>query len=134
MATQTPGERAAHSASMLASEIELLADPGVAGLGRSLALVLCGAMEHPAATGQAWFRYAMRLAEIPPAARSNSLDPASYSLRVYHQAFAEFVDQLITAASLGRIEETKARLMTGLMLDALAPGNFWPASPAAGRE
>jgi hypothetical protein len=46
---------------------------------------------------------------------------------MYHQAFAEFVDELVTAAGLERIQETKARLLTGLMMDALAPANFLPA-------
>lgn len=155
MTNQTPGERAEDAASALASEIDLLADPDVAGLGRSLAMVLRGAMGHPADAAQAWFRYALRLAEIPPVALSSwtgtaaappaqldpkdrrfadrtwSENPAFRSLRMYHQAFAEFVDQLVTAASLGRTEETKARLLTGLMMDALAPANFLPASPAA---
>ena len=31
------------------------------------------------------------------------------------------------AAGLERIQETKARLLTGLMMDALAPANFLPA-------
>ena len=133
---------------MLAPEIDLLADPDVAGLGRSLAMVLRGAMENPAAVTQAWLRYALHLAEIPPVALSSwmgtaatppvplnpkdrrfadrtwSENPAFYSLRMYHQAFAEFVDQLVTAAGLERIQETKARLLTGLMMDALAPTNF----------
>lgn len=152
---QTPGEEAENAAFVLAPEIDLLADPDVAGLGRSLAMVLRGAMEHPAEAAQAWSRYALRLAEIPPVALSNwmgtgatppvllnpkdrrfadptwSANPAFYSLRMYHQAFAEFVDQLVTAAGLERIQETKARLLTGLMMDALAPTNFLLTNPAA---
>jgi polyhydroxyalkanoate synthase len=155
MTNQTPEEPAEHAASVLAPEINLLADPDVAGLGRSLAMVLRGAMEHPADAAQAWFRYAARLAEIPPVALSTwmgipatppvplnpkdrrfadrtwSENPAFYSLRMYHQAFAEFVDQLVTAARLERIQETKARLLTGLMMDTLAPTNFLLTNPAA---
>jgi polyhydroxyalkanoate synthase len=153
MTTDPPGEQAEHAASVLAPEIDLLADPDVAGLGRSLTTVLRGAMDNPAAVGQAWLRYEQRLAEIPPAAPSNwtgtaatppaplkekdrrfadrarSENPAFYSLRMYHQAFAEFVDGLVTAARLERIQETKARLLTGLMMDALAPANFLPTKP-----
>ncbi len=43
---ETPGEEAANAACVLAPEIDLLADPDVAGLGRSLAVVLHGAMEN----------------------------------------------------------------------------------------
>ena len=155
MTTETPGEQAEQAASVLAPEIDSLADPDVAGLGRSLATVLRGAMENPAAVTQAWLRYALHLAEIPPVALSSwmgtaatppvqlnpkdrrfadrtwSENPAFYSLRMYHQAFAEFVDQLVTAARLERIQETKARLLTGLMMDALAPTNFLLTNPAA---
>jgi hypothetical protein len=151
MTTDTPGEQAEHAAPVLAPEIDFLADPDVAGLGRSLAAVLHGAMDNPAAVGQAWLRYARRLAEIPPvelsgwvgteatppvslkekdrrfAARTWSENPAFYSLRIYHQAFGEFVDELVIAAGLDRVQETKARLLTGLMMDTLAPTNFLPA-------
>ena len=92
-------------------------------------------MANPAAVSQAWLRYARRLAEIPQVALSSwmetaatpSANPAFSALRMYHQAFAEFVAELVTAAGLDRIQETKARLLTGLMMDALAPANFLPA-------
>jgi polyhydroxyalkanoate synthase len=153
MTAEKPGERGEHAASMLGPEIDFLADPDVAGLGRALAAVLRGATENPAAVRQAWLRYATRLAEIPPVALSNwmgtaaapslalnpkdrhfadrawSDNPAFHALRMYHQAFAEFVDQLVTAAGLDRIQETKARLLTGLMMDALAPTNFLLTNP-----
>jgi polyhydroxyalkanoate synthase len=155
MTNQTPGDQGEHAASMLALEMDFLADPDVAGLGRSLAAVLSGAMQNPAAVSQAWLRYAMRLAEIPPVALSSwmgtaatppvaldprdrrfadrawSENPAYYALRMYHQAFADFVDQLITAAGLEPGQQAKARLLTGLMMDALAPTNFLATNPAA---
>ncbi len=155
MTTETSGEQAEHAASVLAPEIDFLADPDVAGLGRSLATVLNGATENPAAVGQAWLRYALHLAEIPAVALSSwmgtaatppvplnpkdrrfadrtwSENPAFYSLRMYHQAFAEFVGELVTAARLESIQETKARLLTGLMMDTLAPTNFLLTNPAA---
>jgi len=137
MTTDTPGESPEHAASALAREIEFLADPDVAGLGRSLAAVLRGAVDNPTAVSQAWLRYAQRLAAIPQVVLSNRmgtaatppmpLNPAFYALRMYHQAFAEFVAELVTAAGLERIQETKARLLTALMMDALAPANFLPA-------
>ncbi len=154
MTAETPGEQGEHAASVLGPEVDFLADPDVAGLGRSLAAVLRGAMENPDAVRQAWLRYATQLAEIPPVALSSWMEtatrqpvavnpedrrfadrawpdnPAFCALRMYHQAFAEFVDQLVTAAGLERSQETKTRLMTGLMMDALAPANFLATNPA----
>jgi len=63
--------------------------------------------------------------------RAWSENPAFYALRMYHQAFAEFVDQLVTAAGLAHSHQVKARLLTGLMMDALAPTNFLVTNPAA---
>jgi polyhydroxyalkanoate synthase len=155
MTDQTPGEQGEHAAAVLGPEIDFLSDPDVAGLGRSLAAVIDGAMKNPAAIRQACLRYATQLAEIPPVALSSwigtattppvtlnpkdhrfadrawSDNPAVKALRMYHQTFAEFVDQLVTAAGLERSQETKARLMTGLMMDALAPANFLATNPAA---
>jgi polyhydroxyalkanoate synthase len=155
MTNQEPGEQAEHDASALDPEIDFLADPDVAGLGRSLAAVLSGAMENPAAVGQAWLRYAMHLAEIPQVALSSwagsaatppvalnpkdrrfadhawSENPAFSSLRSYHQAFDECVDELVTAAGLEHSQQIKARLLTGLMMDAFAPTNFLATNPAA---
>ena len=71
MTTETPGEQAEHAASVLAPEIDLLADQDVAGLGRSLAAVLRGATANPAAAAQAGLRYALQVAEIPAVALSS---------------------------------------------------------------
>ncbi len=155
MTIETPLERAEHAASVLAPETGLLADPDVAGLGRSLAMVFRGALSNPVEAAQAGLRYAACLAQIPGvslskwlggempppvqlnpkdrrfADRTWSQNPAFYSLWMSYQAFAEFMDQLVTAAGLERIQETKARLLTGLMVDALAPTNFFPTNPAA---
>ena len=157
MTIETPRELAEYAASVLAPETDLLADDDVdiAGLGRAVAMVFRGALAHPAEAAQAGFRYAARLAQIPPVAWSSwlgssveppvplnlkdrrfadrtwSANPAFYSLRMSHQAFADFMDQMVTAAGLERIQETKARLLTGLMVDALAPTNFLLTNPAA---
>ncbi len=157
MTIETPRELAEYAASVLAPETELLAgdDVDIAGLGRAVAMVFRGALGHPGEAAQAGFRYAARLAQIPPVAWSSwlgstveppvplnqkdrrfadrtwSANPAFYSLRMSHQAFADFMDQMVTAAGLERIQETKARLLTGLMVDALAPTNFLLTNPAA---
>ena len=155
MTIETPRELGEYAASVLAPETDLLADPDLVGLGRALAMVFRGALDHPADATQAWLRYAARLAQIPPVALSSWLgstaappvqlnpkdrrfadrawseNPAFYSLRMSHQAFADFMDQLVTAAGLEHLQEAKARLLTGLMVDALAPTNFLLTNPAA---
>jgi polyhydroxyalkanoate synthase len=155
MTIETPKEQAEHAASVLAPETDLVADLDVARLGRALAMVFRGALDHPAEATQAWLRYATCLWQIPPVAVSSwlgssiappvqlnpkdrrfadrtwSANPAFYSLRMVHQAFADFMDQLVIAAGLEHLQEEKARLLTGLMVDALAPTNFLPTNPAA---
>jgi len=156
MTNQKPGEQDEHAASVLAAEIDVLSDPDVAGLGRSLAAVLGGAMDNPAAVSQALLRYTMRLAAIPPvtlpdwlaavATQPAALSPEDHrnaehgkpdgpgysALRMYHQAFAEFADQLVSLARLEPSQQVKARLLTGLVMDTLAPDNFLTTSRRAG--
>ena len=48
-----------------------------------------------------------------------------------YQAFADVMDETVTAAKLDRIQDLKARLITSLLVDALAPTNFLPTNPAA---
>jgi len=125
MAKPTSRRRGEHAAPVLSTEFDLLSDPDVAGLGRSLATILGGALENPAAVRQALLRYATRLKEMPPVAAPAWLGEIDlYPLRLYHQAYADFVDQLITAAALEHDQQVKARLLTGLLMEAFAPGNF----------
>jgi polyhydroxyalkanoate synthase len=155
MTVETPWDVAERAASVLAPESGLLADPDLAGLGGALAMAARGVMANPAEAVQAAIRFATRLGQIPPVALSNwfgiamappvqlnprdrrfadrtwSEHPAFLSIRMSYQAFVEFADELVTAAGLERVQETKARLLTGLMLDALAPTNFLLTNPAA---
>ncbi len=141
---------------MLAPEIGLLADPDVAGLGRSLGAVFRGAMGNPAEAAAAWapLRAAPRadtagrvveLAGGPAAAAGASstrrtavsptapgrIIPLSTRCGCPTRRSPSSWTRLVTAARLDRIQETKARLMTGLLVDALAPTNFLPTNPAA---
>jgi polyhydroxyalkanoate synthase len=153
--TETPRDQAEHAAFVLAPETDLLADPDAAGLGRALAKVIRGATEHPADAAQAWLRYAASVWQIPAVAWSNwlgnevappvqldqkdrrfadrawSANPGFYSMRMAYQAFADYLDQLVTVARLEHGQEAKARLLTSLLVDALAPTNFLPTNPAA---
>ncbi len=63
--------------------------------------------------------------------RTWSDNPAFHALRMSYQAFADVMDEMVTAAKLDRIQDTKARLITSLLVDALAPTNFLPTNPAA---
>jgi hypothetical protein len=58
MTIETPTELAEYAASVLAPETDLLAGPDVdiAGLGRAVARVFQGALDHPAEATQAGFR------------------------------------------------------------------------------
>jgi polyhydroxyalkanoate synthase len=155
MAIETPGEHAEQAASVLAPESGLLADPDITGLGRSLGAVLRGALANPVGAAQAGVRYSLRLAQIPPVALSNwmgdptaspvqlnprdrrfadatwSDNPAFHALRMSYQAFSDYMNDLVDASGLDGVQEAKARLVTGLMVDAVAPTNFLPTNPAA---
>src|ERR1700761_5328068 len=148
MAIETPGEHAEQAASVLAPESGLLADPDVAGFGRSLGAVLRGALGNPLGAAQAGIRYSLRLAQIPPVALSSwmgdagtppvqlnpkdrrfadptwSGNPAFHALRMSYQAFSDYLNDLVDAAGLDGTQEAKARMVTGLMVDAVAPTNF----------
>jgi polyhydroxyalkanoate synthase len=155
MTGETPDDRAQHSAFVLGPETDLFGDADVAGLGRALGRVFTGAMAHPAAATEAGLRYWAALAQIPAVATSSWLgrpipppvtldprdkrftdpawadNPAFYSLRMSYQAFADFTGALVSVAGLEAQQEAKARLMSGLVVDALAPTNYLPTNPAA---
>ena len=155
MTGETPDDRGQHAAFMLGPETNLFADADVAGLGRALGAVFTGALSNPAGAGEAWLRYTAALAQIPAVALSNWLgrpipspvtldprdkrftdpawadNPAFYSLRLSYQAFADFTGRLVSAAGLEPQQEAKARLMSGLVVDALAPTNYLATNPAA---
>jgi polyhydroxyalkanoate synthase len=155
MKDETPNDRAQDAAFVLAPETNLLAQLDPAGLGRALGLVFTGVMANPAAATEAGLRCAAALAQVPAVALSNWLgrpipppvdldpkdkrfadrawsdNPAFYSLRLSYQAFADYVDRLVSAAELDPIQEAKARLTTGLAVDALAPTNYLATNPAA---
>ena len=155
MTDETPDDRAQHAAFMLGPETSLFADADAAGLGRALGAVFTGAMSNPAEAGEAWLRYAAALAQVPAVALASwfgrpipspvtldprdkrftdpawSDNPAFYSVRLSYQAFADLAGRLVSAAGLEPQQEAKARLMSGLVVDALAPTNYLPTNPAA---
>jgi polyhydroxyalkanoate synthase subunit PhaC len=155
MTNERPDDRAQDAAFVLAPETGLFADADAAGLYRALGMVFTKALANPAEVSEAWLRYAAAVAQIPAVALSHwigrpipppmalnprdkrfadpawSDNPAFYSLRLSYQAFADFMDRLVSAAGLQSSQEAKARLMAGLAVDALAPTNYFLTNPAA---
>ncbi|HEX3753414.1 MAG TPA: alpha/beta fold hydrolase [Streptosporangiaceae bacterium] len=155
MTENTSHDRAQDAAFVLAPETDLLAQVDMAGLGRALGQVFTSALANPAAASEAGLRYWAALAQIPAVALSSWLgrpipppvdlnprdkrfadktwaeNPAFYSLRLSHQAFADLMDRLVAVAGLEPTQEAKARLVAGLAVDALAPTNYLPTNPAA---
>ena len=155
MPPETPWDVADQAAAVLAPESDLLSDPDVAELGRALAIAFRGAAANPAAAASAFVRFATDLAGIPPVAVARwfgsqvtpavqldpkdrrfadpawSNNPALYSLRAAYAAMGRLSGQLVTAAELDPGMDAKARLATGLVVDALAPTNFLASNPAA---
>src|ERR1700761_3172403 len=151
MTDETPDDRAQHAAFVLGPETDLFADADAAWLGRALGAVFAGAMSNPAEASEAWLRYTAALAQVPAVALSSWFgrpipppvtlnprdkrftdptwadNPAFYSLRLSYQAFADLTGRLVSAAGLEPQQEAKARLMSGLVVDALAPPNYLPA-------
>ncbi|MGE5764123.1 MAG: PHA/PHB synthase family protein, partial [Mycobacterium leprae] len=143
------------AANVLAPESDLFANPDVAELGRSLSVALRGAAGNAGAAAEAAVRFAAQLYEIPAVSLARWLgadvpppvdvdpkdrrfadpawteSPAFYSLRLGYSALCQFTEQLISAARLDKLTDSKARLAAEFLLDAAAPTNFLPTNPAA---
>jgi polyhydroxyalkanoate synthase subunit PhaC len=153
---ESPWDVADRAANVLAPESSVFeADSDVAGFGGSLARAAAGAAAHPLGAAEASARFAADLARLPLVALARFLgadvppplpvdpkdrrfadptwtdNPAFYALRQAYLATARLSDQLIDAAELDPVADGKARLVSRLVLDALAPTNFLPTNPAA---
>ncbi|MBV9208968.1 MAG: poly-beta-hydroxybutyrate polymerase, partial [Actinobacteria bacterium] len=58
-------------------------------------------------------------------------NPAFFTVRQAHLAAARLVNDLLVAGAGDAVDDAKAKLWTGFLLDALAPTNFLPTNPAA---
>src|SRR5207248_10696477 len=58
-------------------------------------------------------------------------NPAFFALRQAHLATSRLVNDLLEAGSGDAVDDAKAALATGFLLDALAPTNFLLTNPAA---
>src|SRR4029077_8834774 len=58
-------------------------------------------------------------------------NPAFFAIRQAHLATSRLVNDLLEAGSGNAVDDAKAALATGFLLDALAPTNFLLTNPAA---
>jgi len=156
MTAQEKAWQAAESAAAaLAPDADVFGSVDAAGLGSSTFAVLRRAAAKPTATTSAAMRFWTSMAmagpvaaarwmgmETPPpvpvpesdkrfADKTWSDNPAFYALRQAHLATSRLVSELLEAGSGNAVDDAKAALATGFLLDALAPTNFLLTNPAA---
>jgi polyhydroxyalkanoate synthase len=156
MSTQQTAWQAGESAaSVLGPEANLLASADAAGLGASTLAVLRRAARKPGATGTAALRYWTSLAlagpvatarwlgvDVPPPVPAPAGDrrfadpawtgnPAFFAVRQAHLAASRLVGDVLAAGAGDPVDDAKAALAAGFLLDAAAPTNFLVTNPAA---
>jgi polyhydroxyalkanoate synthase len=154
-AQETAWQAAESAAAALAPDADVLASVDAAGLGTSTFAVLGRAAAKPTATASAAMRFWTSMAMAGPvaAARWMGMDapppvpvpendkrfadktwtdnPAFYALRQAHLATSRLVSDLLEAGSGNTVDDAKAALTTGFLMDALSPTNFLLTNPAA---
>jgi polyhydroxyalkanoate synthase len=154
-AQETAWQSAESAAAVLAPDADVLASVDAAGLGTSTFAVLRRAAGKPAATASAALRYwtSVTMAGPVAAARWMGMDapppvpvpegdkrfadrtwtdnPAFFAVRQAHLAASRLVSDLLEAGAGNALDDAKAALATGFLLDAFAPTNFLLTNPAA---
>jgi polyhydroxyalkanoate synthase subunit PhaC len=154
-ARETAWQAAESAAAVLGPEAGVLASADAAGLGQSTLAVLMRAARNPALTSAAalrWWATATMAGPIatarwlgldaaPPvsvpegdkrfADRTWTDNPAFFALRQNYLAAAQLMTDVLTAGAGDAMDDAKAKLATGFLLDALAPTNFLLTNPAA---
>jgi polyhydroxyalkanoate synthase len=156
MSTEETAWQAGESAaSVLGPEADLFASADAAGLGASTLVVLRRATRKPGAMGTAALRYWTSLALAGPVAAARWLgvdapppvpvpagdkrfadpawtaNPAFFALRQAHLAASRLVADVLVAGAGDPVDDAKAALAAGFLLDAAAPTNFLATNPAA---
>jgi polyhydroxyalkanoate synthase subunit PhaC len=156
MTTQDSAWQAGESAAAaLGPEAGVFASADAAGLGAATLAVLRRAAANPVATAAAGARYWASLALAGPVATARWLgvdaappipvpegdkrfadrtwtdNPAFFAVRQAHLAAARLGQDLLAAGAGESVDDAKAELATGFLLDALAPTNFLATNPAA---
>ena len=154
-AQETAWQTAESAAASLAPDADVFGSVDAAGLGSSTFSVLRRAAAKPTATASAAMRFWTSVAMAGPvaAARWMGMDapppvpvpdrdkrfadpawtdnPAFYAIRQAHLATSRLVSDLLEAGSGNAVDDAKAALATGFLMDALAPTNFLLTNPAA---
>jgi len=156
MTTQDTAWQAGESAAgVIGPEAGVLASADAAGLGAATLAVLRRAARKPGATAAAGVRYGASLALAGPVAAARWLgvdaappvpvpagdkrfadpswdnNPAFFAVRQAHLAAARLVADLLAAGAGEPVDDAKATLALGFLLDATAPTNFLLTNPAA---
>src|ERR1035441_6430729 len=154
--TQDTAWQAGESAAgVLGPEAGVFASADEAGLGAATLAVLRRAARKPGATAAAGVRYWTSLALAGPVATARWLgldaappvpvpegdkrfadpawtdNPAFFAVRQAHLAAARLAQDLLAAGAGDQVDDAKAALMLGFLLDAAAPTNFLLTNPAA---
>jgi polyhydroxyalkanoate synthase len=148
-------QAAESAAGVLGPEADVLASADSAGLGQATMAVLSRAARQPTAMAAAAMRFWTSAAmagptaaarflgmDVPPpvpvpegdkrfADRTWSDNPAFFAVRQGYLATARLVNEVLAAGSGDAVDDAKAALATGFLLDALAPTNFLFTNPAA---
>jgi polyhydroxyalkanoate synthase len=154
-AQETAWQAAEAAAASVAPDADVFGSVDAAGLGSSTFSVLRRAAAKPTATASAAMRFWTSMAMAGPvaAARWMGMDapppvpvpdrdkrfadpawtdnPAFYAIRQAHLATSRLVSDLLEAGSGNALDDAKAALATGFLMDALAPTNFLLTNPAA---
>jgi polyhydroxyalkanoate synthase len=153
--TETAWQAAESAAAVLGPEADVLADVDGAGLGQAALTALWRAGQQPGPTAVATARFWTSVAMAGPVATARWLgldlkppvdvpetdkrfadptwteNPAFFALRQGYLAASQLTQDLLAAGAADAVDDAKARLATGFLLDALAPTNFLFTNPAA---
>ena len=155
MTAETAWQAAESAAGVLGPEADVLARVDGAGLGQAALAVLWRAAQQPGPAAVATARFWTSVAMAGPVATARWLgldtkppvhvpegdkrfadpawseNPAFFALRQGYLAMSQLVWQVLAAGSGDAVDDAKARLAAGFMLDAIAPTNFFFTNPAA---
>jgi polyhydroxyalkanoate synthase len=153
--TETAWQAAESAAAVLGPEADVLATVDGAGLGQAALAVLWRAAQQPGPTAVAAMRFWTSVAMAGPVATARWLgldlkppvyvpegdkrfadptwseNPAFFAMRQGYLAASQLTSDLLAAGAGDGVDDAKARLATGFLLDALAPTNFLLTNPAA---
>jgi polyhydroxyalkanoate synthase subunit PhaC len=153
--TETAWQAAESAAAVLGPEADVLASVDSAGLGQATMSVLRRAARQPVATAAATWRFWTSVTMAGPVATARWLgldakppvpmpegdkrfadltwsgNPAFFAVRQGYLAASRLVSDLLAAGAGDAVDDAKARIATGFLLDALAPTNFLFTNPAA---